>query len=101
MKPLKFPQAEVSLRRPSTMTDAECAPLPVFRDGRTCLSCWKMSWRERFSALFFGRAWLWVHFGDTQPPVSILARRDVFLASPPDRASVSARGERVGLKRVA
>jgi hypothetical protein len=48
-------------------------PLPVWTDGEQCVTCWEMSWRERISALFFGRVWLAVLSGDTQPPVFISA----------------------------
>lgn len=45
--------------------------LPIFSDGEQCVSCWQMTWRERLSALFFGRAWLAILSGSTQPPVVI------------------------------
>ncbi len=77
MKPMKFDEATVTLSKPNDMTDAECGPLPIYRDKGRCLSCWSMTWRERFSALFFGRTWLWVR-GDTQPAVALKAARTVF-----------------------
>ncbi len=71
MKPIRFPQQTVELQKPSGMTDEECGPLPVFRDGKHCISCWSPSWRERL-ALALGRPlWLWVWMGNTQPPVSL------------------------------
>lgn len=51
-------------------------PLPVWTDGEQCVSCWKMSWRERLSALIFGRVWMAVLSGYTQPPVWIGVQRD-------------------------
>ena len=78
MKPINFPQANKALLQPEGMTDEECGSLPVHTDGHTCLSLWKLSWRERLSALFFGKAWLWVYSGQTQPPVALMAYRDVF-----------------------
>ncbi len=53
----------------------EVVDLPVFTNGEQCVSCWKMSWRERLSALLFGRVWLQVLSGETQPPVAIHAER--------------------------
>jgi hypothetical protein len=35
-----------------------------------------MSFRERLSALLFGRVWLFVLSGKTQPPVSLFAAKE-------------------------
>jgi len=35
-----------------------------------------MSWRERLSALLFGRVWLALLSGETQPPALVQASRD-------------------------
>ena len=61
------------------MTGTECGSLPVYTDGNYCLSSWKMNFWERLSVLFFGRVWLWVHFGTSQPPVCLEAKRTPFL----------------------
>jgi hypothetical protein len=34
--------------------------LPVYDDGTQCLSCWKLSLKERSSVLLKGRIWLCV-----------------------------------------
>lgn len=78
MIPRDFKEANANLQRPYGMTDEECGPLPALRDGRVCLSCWRMSWKERLAALFFGRVWLYVHSGHTQPPVYLEAKRTPF-----------------------
>lgn len=78
MEPEKFPQANKNLLKPEGWTDEECGSLPVFTDGKECISLWKMTWRERFSALFFGKIWLFVVSGQTQPPVSLMAAREIF-----------------------
>jgi hypothetical protein len=78
MKPLEFEQQSVILNKPDDMTDEECGSLPIYSDGQQCISLWRMSWRERISSLFFGRVWLWVHSGKTQPAVGLSATRDVF-----------------------
>jgi len=78
MKPTKFPQANKNLLKPESMTDEECGPLEVFTNGTQCISCWKMSIRERLSALIFGRAWLSVFSGETQPPVALWVAREGF-----------------------
>jgi hypothetical protein len=62
------------------MTDEECSSLAIYNDpeGIFCLSAWKPSLSERLSILFFGRVWVWVLSGHTQPPISLLGTRTVF-----------------------
>ncbi len=79
MEPMKFPQANRNLLKPKGMTDAECGSLPVLTDGKICISLWKANFRERLSFLLFGRLWLSVWSGQTQPPVSLEARQSIFL----------------------
>ena len=62
----------------ANMTDEECGTLPVFCYDETCVSCWRLSWKERLSALFFGTVWVWVWSGQTQPPIALRAKRTVF-----------------------
>jgi len=78
MEPRAFEQANKNLLKPEGMTDEECGSLPVFTDGKQCVSLWQMTWRERLSTLFFGRVWLIVWSGQTQPPVSLMAEREIF-----------------------
>lgn len=78
MKPIKFKQATKNLIKPSTMTDEECGSLWVYNDGMQSISCWKMTWKDRLKALFFGRIWLHVVSGDSQPPVLIQSEKTVF-----------------------
>jgi len=79
MEPIHFPQANKVLGKPPGMTDEECGPLPVFNDGQQSISCWQMTWRERLAALIFGKVWLFVMFGHTQPPVLLLAKNNIFV----------------------
>lgn len=79
MEPINFPQANRKLGKPVGMTDKECGPLPIFNDGVYCTSCWQMTWRERFSAFFFGKVWLSVMSGQTQPPVSLEVKKTIFV----------------------
>lgn len=78
MEPQTFKQATKTLGPPKGMTDEECGSLPVFTDGNQCISLWKMTWRERLSALFFGKIWLSVYSGQTQPPVWLMAANEIF-----------------------
>ena len=78
MKAIKFKQANRNLLKPNSMTDEECKSLWVFTDNRECISCWKLSFKQRLSALFFGTVWLSVLSGGTQPPVWLNCTRTVF-----------------------
>ena len=84
MKPINFKEATKVLQRPSTMTDAECASLHVWSDGKQCVSCWKPSVWERVRILFGGKVYLGVKGGGTQPPVFVTGE------SPFNRLSVTA-----------
>lgn len=69
--PTKFDQQTGTLGRPPSMTEEECASLPVFRDEAQYLSCWRVSWRDRLKILFGAPLWLWVFSGGGHPPVAI------------------------------
>lgn len=84
MEPATFDEQNGELAPPagfdpeqSQATD-EIVPLPIFTDGEQCVSLWRLSWRERLSALIFGRVWLQVLSGRTQPPVVLRAERTIF-----------------------
>lgn len=79
MKPMVFEYSNHVLQ-PSGQEYSEnvtkVSPLSVWTDGEQCVSCWKMSLRERLSALLFGRVWLALLSGETQPPASVVAGRE-------------------------
>lgn len=81
MKPIDFPQSTKVLQRPSTMTEQECQSLHVWNDGKQCVSCWKLSFKERLNVLFNGKVWLGVLSGKSQPPV-FLSGECVFVKAP-------------------
>ncbi len=83
MQPIDFPQSNKRLLKPEGMTDEECGPLPIVTDGQVCVSLWKVGWQERISVLLFGRVWLFVWSGQTQPPVSLEGKRDIFKLEKP------------------
>lgn len=73
----QFKEANSTLRKPAGMSEEECGDLPVWTDGKLCVSLWRPSLRERLSVLLFGRVWLFV-LGYTQPPVTLEGKRTVF-----------------------
>ena len=56
MKPVKFKEATVELKKPSSMTDDECGSLFVHqtKDG-VCISLWTTSFWNRLKFLFHGK----------------------------------------------
>lgn len=111
MKPIKFKEATKVLQKPSTMTDAECASLHVWTDGKECVSCWKPTIKERVRILFGGKIYLGVLSGcSTQPPVfvtgeypfnrpSFFVRVGNFFASVGNCATRFAKAVRMGAKQ--
>jgi hypothetical protein len=67
MRPVEFKQANKNLLPPSKV-DVPCKSLPVFSNGRQCVSCWQLTLLERVKILFTGKIWLGV-LGKTQPPL--------------------------------
>lgn len=78
MKPVQFKYANKVLQPSNQKYSSNVegvVSLPVWTDSEQCVSCWKMSLRERLSALLFGRVWLSLLSGGTQYPVYVQASR--------------------------
>ena len=71
--PQQFEQANKCLHG-----TGDIKPLYIYTDGQQCMSCWKLSLMDRLKALFFGKVWLCVLGGKTQPPVWIDVNKNVF-----------------------
>lgn len=69
MRPELFPEHTDILKKPDSMTEEECADLPVYHNGEVIISCWCATFWERVRFLFTGVMWLWVYSPTTQPPV--------------------------------
>ena len=78
MRPREFPEANKVLMKPEGMTEEECGDLHVYNDGYHSISLWRPSFMERMSILFFGKVWLYVVSGKTQPPVTLWGTKNVF-----------------------
>jgi len=76
MKPIKFDDQNFTLTAPITYED--CGSLPVHKTGLDIVSCWKMSFRERIAALFFGKAWISIRAGRTHPPIYVSCEKTFF-----------------------
>lgn len=80
-----FPQSNVELTKPPSMTDEECSSLHIFQDpkGQT-ISLWTAPFWQRVKFLFHGCIWLGVLSGKSQPPVWLDCTKTVFLK--PDKS---------------
>lgn len=75
MKPSEFSQANGTLLGgPGAVcqgVEIGVADLPVYRNGEEVISCWKLSWRDRFRILLNGCLWLRVLAPRTHAPVCL------------------------------
>ena len=106
MKPIQFKYANRQLGAPSASGLLERCdrrsplelhvegidPLPVWTDGEQCVSCWRISLWERLAALLFGRVWLAVLSGSTQPAVCVTAARSYLKEDAPSARCCYLRG---------
>lgn len=79
MKPVAFRYANKTLQPgggeySENVTGVD--PLPIWTDGEQCVSCWRMSLRERLAALIFGRVWVSLLSGSTQPALCVAVVRE-------------------------
>lgn len=58
--------------------DKENWSIEITNDGEKCISCWQASWLERLKFLIYGKAWIYILSGITQPPVAIVIDKTVF-----------------------
>jgi hypothetical protein len=52
--PLAFPEQTVVWAK----DQPPFLPLPAYTDARETITCWGLTWRERFGVLLTGRLWL-------------------------------------------
>jgi hypothetical protein len=79
MKPINFPESNKTLLKPKDMTDDECGSLPVFCNGKECVSLWELTWKEVLQVLIHRHIWVYVFSGHTQPPISLSTEKTVFI----------------------
>jgi hypothetical protein len=70
MEPCSFDESNGVLGKPDNMTDEECSPLSVYRDGTYVVSCWKLRKDELEQINKTGRVWLLIN-GVTMPPARL------------------------------
>lgn len=85
MKPTLFPEVNTVLSPPDQTYSKNVSgvgPLPIWSDGEQCVSCWKLSLRDRLSVLIFGKIWAAILSGYTQPPIALSVERKYFRDAP-------------------
>lgn len=66
MKPIAFDGHNIVYAK----DHPEYLPLPAFTDGTTTVSCWALTWRERFTLLVRGKLWFsQMNFGKALQPI--------------------------------
>lgn len=67
MTPTEFPEQTVVWAE----NQPPYLPLPAYSDSTQTISCWRLTWRERFTILFGGVLWLHqMNFGRPLQPQS-------------------------------
>ena len=67
MIPIEFPQQTTVWAK----NQPPYLPLPAFTNDKETISCWKLSWKERFKLLITGCLWLrQMNFGEALQPQS-------------------------------
>lgn len=76
-RPVEFNGMNFELGKPKGMDDLQCSPLPVFRNGINCVSCWEFTEQEIDKIIKTKRIFVSLWSGQTQPPVYIGLEDDV------------------------
>jgi hypothetical protein len=54
MEPIEFPEQTIVWAK----NQKSYLPLPAYTDATQTITCWKLTWVERFQILFSGKLWL-------------------------------------------
>lgn len=73
--PIEFEGQNFVLRPPDGAENI--SPLPIFRNGTCCVSCWILSDEEWAEVVNRRRIYLAVFYGQTQPPVFVGSEQNV------------------------
>lgn len=82
MIPIDFKESNKKLGTPKNWDEeknGKCGVLPVYSDGQQSISLWKLSWKERIQILRYGKIWLGILAGKSQPPVWLDSQKTVFI----------------------
>lgn len=77
LTPVDFAEANCDLQ--PLFRAKNCEGMRVFSDGEACISCWKMSFRQRLNALIYGRIWLSIKSGHSMPGTWLSCEKSCFI----------------------
>lgn len=87
MNPIRFAEANIVMKRPANMTEAECADVHAFRDGKQVVTAWRPTPEELVKINLGEPVWL-VLVGRTMAPALVTADRPFVDAAPPESPNV-------------
>ncbi len=76
MDPINFVGVNRVLNAPAELTVEECGSLPVYSDGKVCVSCWELSDHEVETLIKTRRVYVLIMSGHTQPPMIVSVHKD-------------------------
>lgn len=85
MTPSAFPEANGTLSGGPAKnygTEDDVVDLPVHRGNGQIISCWRLSWADRFRVMLTGRVWLHVLSRSTHAPVLVASESPFKEVSP-------------------
>lgn len=68
-EPVTWPGSNFTLQPPAGSENIQ--PLPIFRNGTCCVSCWQLTEDEFAEIVATKRVFISVFWGNTQPPVFV------------------------------
>jgi hypothetical protein len=72
MKPVQFPEANIVMRKPDSMTEEECCDIHASRQEWGFITCWKPSEAERVKIALGEPIWISL-CGDHMQPHAVTA----------------------------
>ena len=65
MTPIEFPEQTIVWAK----NQPPYLPLPAYTNDKETISCWKLTWKERFKVFMNGQLWLrQMNFGESLQP---------------------------------
>ena len=99
LTPVDFAEANCDLQ--PLLRAKNCEGMRVFSDGEACISCWKMSFRQRLHALIYGRIWLSVKSGPSMPGTWLSCEKSCFAKGKSARRRKTSDGSAVAFAVIA
>ena len=76
-KPVSWLGSNKTLKAPKGTTEEQVQDLPIFTNGKVCVSCWQLSEEALKEVINTGCIFLSIYSGSTQPPVFMGSQEEV------------------------